>query len=194
MRRAQQFAVAAAAFVALSGAACATDQVGSSDPERVCPEYLPEPPEDAPAGTEYAELLPDLPEPESAWLCKYTADNVPESGDSGEQQRRWTLVSEPASIPEENVGTVSDLLTGLTTLPDDVVCTLDFGPRWLVTFVAGDDFWGAAVDSYGCHEVRLTDDPFTVAPGYSSVESLVPGAFGSPQGIVEELKSAAGIT
>lgn len=192
MTTAKQLAVLAA-VAALSATACATDQVGSSDPERVCPEYLPLPPADALAGTEYAEQVPDLPEPESAWLCKYTADaeKVPEGAD--DEQLVWTLVSDPTEIPEENLSTVSDLLTGLTTLPDDVVCTLDFGPRWLVTFVAGDDFWGAAVDSYGCHEVRLTDDPFTVAPGYSSVESLTPGALGSPPGVVEELQSAAGI-
>lgn len=192
MTRVKQLAVLAA-VAALSVSACATNQVGSSDPERVCPEYLPLPPQDAPAGTEYAELVPDLPEPESAWLCKYTAEaeKVPEEAD--EQQRVWTLADEPTAIPEENLGTVSDLFTGLRTLPDDVVCTLDFGPRWLVTFVAGDDFWGAAVDSYGCHEVRLTDDPFTVAPAYSSVGPLTPGALGSPPGIVEELKSAAGI-
>lgn len=192
MTRVKHIAVLAA-VAALSVTACATNQVGSSDPERVCPEYLALPPQDAPAGTEYAELVPDLPEPESAWLCKYTAEaeKVPEEAD--EQQRVWTLADEPTAIPEENLGTVSDLLTGLTTLPDDVVCTLDFGPRWLVTYVGGDDFWGVAVDSYGCHEVRLTDDPFTVAPGYSSVGPLTPGALGSPPGIVEELKSAAGI-
>ncbi len=189
----KQLAVTVAAFVALSGAACTTDQVGSSDPERVCPEYLPTPPEDAQSVDQYAVQVPDLPEPESAWLCRYTADAQDAPGVSDAQQRVWTLVDEPMPIPDKNLDAVSDLLTGLTTLPEDVVCTLDFGPRWLVTFVAGDDFWGAAVDSYGCHEVRLTDDPFTVAPGYSRVGPLMPGALGSPPGIVEELKSAAGI-
>ncbi|MCB2412589.1 hypothetical protein LGT39_06965 [Demequina sp. TTPB684] len=193
MTRAKQFAMTAAALVALSGAACASNQDDASDATRICPQTLPVPPTGADVGTEYADQLPDIAKPEAAWLCQYTADTEGVPGADAEQQRVWTRVGEPAAIPSDKMGAVDGVLRGLVTLPDDVVCTLDFGPRWLVAFQVDDELWGATVDSYGCHEVRLTDDPFTVAPGFSSEEKLVRGALGSPPGIVDELKSAAGV-
>jgi hypothetical protein len=90
--------------------------------------------------------------------------------------------------------TAASLLTGLTAFPDGQACTADLGPRWLVAFQVGDEVWGATIDEYGCRWTRLTEDPFTVAAGYSDDPRVVKGLLQPPDGIIDDLKAAAGLS
>ena len=196
MRFARVASLAFAASVALLCTGC-TNVDGTSDASgRVCPEQLPVPEGGAEAPRDFAGELPDLPAADAAWLCQYTADVLEATtGDEpgGDQAWEWSREGEPAEISVARLDVVDALTSGLVAFPEDVACTLELGPRWLVVLEADEELFGVAVDDYGCHEARLTDDPFEVAPGHSDDPRLPRGRLMPPTGVVDELKAVAGV-
>ncbi len=160
---------------------------------QVCPDRLPEPPEGADDSWVLAKAVPTVSAFESAWLCQYAAEASPDVTPSGGVALSWVRQGEPVEFPESGLGSVETMLSSLGMYPDDVVCTDDLGPRWMVVLLTGDDLTGVVVDDFGCRKTRLTDDPFVIAPGHSRDSSLVQGVLAPPQGIVADLKAAAGV-
>ncbi len=201
--RTMGLACVAAAALALAGC---TNDAGNAEtptptptptqtfaaPDQVCPEQLPVSQEGVDDGWDFATELPDLPAADAAWLCQYTASSPPTEGSQSEDMV-WSLEAGPVELPAAGLDAVSRMASGFTVFTQDLFCTLDFGPRWLVAFQAGEELFGVTVDDYGCHKARLTDDPFSVAPGHSDDPRLVQGSLGVPPGILEDLKAAAGL-
>jgi hypothetical protein len=178
----------ASAALALTG--CTNDDSGAR--RHACPEQLPTPPAGVEGFRDFATELPKMPDADAAWLCKYVSAPTATPG-SRSGAMVWSLEGEPAQLPAAGAAAVSEMVQGFTAFPGDVACTLDLGPRWLVVFQAGEDTFGITIDDYGCREARLTDDPFSVAHGYSTDPRLVRGSLSTPRGVLVDLKAAAGI-
>ena len=199
---ARAVAIVVMASAALATAGCTGDDGDSeapgptptfATPAQVCPEELPPLPEGSTESWDLATDSLELPEPYAAWLCKYVQNDA---GTTANQPSDWvwSREGEPKKLEGAGLEVAASLLTGLTVFPDGQVCTADLGPRWLVAFQVGDEVWGATIDEYGCRWTRLTEDPFTVAAGYSDDPRVVRGSLGPPMGILDELKVAAGLS
>lgn len=142
-------------------AAVAPDEVARHG--GVCPPRLPE--ASAAAG-EVAGAPPTLPAPGEAWVCVYDAGGGPgaQPGPPGWRQRGRAV-----AVPDEARGRLAALLDQLAPAAADRVCTMDLGPRLVLTYTgAGErsgDLTAVAVDLFGCRDVRVTSDPFATAPG-----------------------------
>jgi hypothetical protein len=68
-------------------------------------------------------------------------------------------------------------------------CTDDLGSRFLVSYAYENDLTGVVVDTYGCDEIRLTDDPFTTVPGDASQPGTVPGVLYGPSSLLDDLNA-----
>ena len=158
----------------------------------VCPGQLPtgEDPDGYGFGThEAARRKPSLLAPESAWVCRYNP--VPEgSGPHGAGSRfLWRLDGAPKPVAPERLTAFASSLSELEPQGNDA-CTADLGPRWMLVYSHARDLTGVVVDDYGCHTVRLTDDPFTRAPGDPGQVGTVSGQLSGPAHLLEDLKSA----
>lgn len=153
-----------------------TDEASSHSGE-VCPEQLPI--GDDPGGhgfgvEEDAEEAPSLQAPEEAWTCRYDAvdaGQVPDVGTTFE----WVRAGEAEPVPESKIADLTAALDGLAPFDGDRACTADLGPRWMVVYSHDGDLTGVVVDEYGCRAVRLTDEPFTTAPGAADTDGVVAG-------------------
>ncbi len=137
-----------------------------------------------------ASRLPDLPKPQTAWVCKYSAvdSGVTDNG----MVFSWTRESEPRPVDPAQLPALADDLRHLS-LPDEVLaCTADLGPRWLLAYPGEDGLIGVVVDDYGCREVRLTDDPFVTTAGAADTHGTVTGTLAAPEGILDRIKAAFG--
>lgn len=192
--------VLAVAAVLLAG--CAGAQPGdgagtaSADPspspvtlEVACPETLLEPAveEDGSVAIDPAPAVPDLGRVGGAWVCAY-ALGAGEDADS-----LWTLSDGPAEVPLDRLAEVAEVLDGLQVPPVEQACTADLGPRYLLMVGSGDEATGVAFDDFGCHQVRLTEDPWSVAPGLSEDPNLVPGVLAAGTDAIARLLDAAGL-
>lgn len=181
-------AAAAALLVALL-AGCGDDTVARSEPGvdelaqhdgEPCPDTLEQ------GSGEAAGDAPEPAEPDEAWVCRYDPTDTAGAGDGG---MGWTRVGEPVPVDPE---ALTDLMTALEDLEpastDDRICTMDLGPRYLLVLSDAGDLTGITADSFGCRDVRLTDEPFETAPG----EGEFPGVFTGPADLVEDLRALSG--
>lgn len=133
-----------------------------------CPTSLPI--GDDPSGygfgvEEPAQDLPNLLEPQEAWVCGYTQE------DSG----GWDRLGEARPVPADDLPDLRAALGELALLDRDQACTADLGPRWMVVYAHDGDLTGVVVDDYGCRTVRLTDRPHETPPGAGGQEGTVSG-------------------
>lgn len=147
-----------------------------------CPDELPvgEDPDGYGHGVRsLATELPDLLEPEQAWVCQYglveqfSAD--PETGDLEVSGGVWVSSGEAEEVPASRLPELQEALDGLDLLEPDVACTADLGPRWLVSYAHDGDLTGVVVEDFGCGSVRLTDQPHSTPPGEADQDGLVRG-------------------
>lgn len=172
-------------FVALGSSSCsnASEEVSGPAGEpraefadhggELCPEALPT----ESAADAYASSAPQLFDPERAWTCAYEL-----------RSGTWERVSRPRMLDEQDVETLRSVVQRLAPFEDDQGrnCPLDLGPRVLLAYTHGDDLTGLVMDRFGCHALRLTDEPFTTPPGEPTQEGTVRGALQTP----DELLSA----
>ncbi|SEJ46354.1 hypothetical protein [Demequina mangrovi] len=182
-------AVLAAAVLAGCSTAAPEPSASPSAIAATCPETLvePDPVEHGLGPFEEATGTPSLPEPEAAWWCTYSALDTATPDPDGGVAYGWRLQGEPATIAADDLAAVSDLLDGLE-IPDPMrACTADLGPRHLLVLASGSARIGVAIDAFGCHDVRLTDDPWSVAPGETTDPDLVTGVLSPPDGMLAAL-------
>lgn len=141
----------------------------------VCPPELADPGDDHGFGTESpAGSAPDLPPADAAYVCRYEpVDSGP--ADGGGKRIGWQLDGEQQQVTDADLARVDDLLGQLEPAPENRACTADLGPRWMLVHVSGSDVTGVVVDDFGCRDVRLTDDPSTVAPGSGADAGVLAG-------------------
>ena len=66
-------------------------------------------------------------------------------------------------ITGDDLTDISDLLGGLEPAEKD--CAGKTGRRWLLSYEDGGDVTGVVLDDFACGQIRVTDAPFTDAPG-----------------------------
>ena len=117
---------------------------------------------------------PALLEPEQAWVCEYRPEEAGETS-SGGTTFRWVRHGPPAPVSPAELSDLSAALDDLVPVDHGRACTSDLGSRWMVAYVRDGDLTGVVVDDYGCHDVRLSDDPYGTAPGADEQEGAVGG-------------------
>lgn len=145
------------------------DETTSTPDGPVCPPELADPGDDHGFGTDDpAESAPELPPADAAYVCRYAPVDSG-SADGGGKRIGWELEAEEQAVADDDLAQVDELLGQLQPAAENRACTADLGPRWMLVHVAGSDVTGVVVDDFGCRDVRLTDDPATVAPGEGGV-------------------------
>jgi hypothetical protein len=157
---------------------------------QVCPDQLPqgEDPDGYGFGTyEPADERPSLLTPDAAWVCIY--DPVPDGpGPDGDGSTlRWQRDGKPQPVDSTRLAALTEHLDQLKPADDGRVCTDDLGPRWMLVFTHKSDLTGVVIDDYGCHDIRLTDQPFETAPGDPGQEGTVPGVLSGPAQLLADL-------
>lgn len=159
------------------------DEVGARG-GMLCPDTLPE--RKAPGygfGTEEpASALPNLAEPESAWVCGYRphrAGTTPEK----DAHYVWKRQGRVQRVGADQLPRLARLLAALATPDGGRVCTADLGGRSMLVLRRGSDLTGVVLDHYGCGDVRLTDDPFRTPPGDATQLGTVSGVLDAPSGL-----------
>ncbi len=160
----------------------------------VCPTRLPV--EDDPGGHGFgtesaAHELPSLLEPETAWVCRYdtvAAGRAPGGG----TRYSWDRTGPAQRLDTASTSKLAGVLDQLTLLEGQQSCTADLGPRWMVVYDHAGDLTGVVVDDYGCHDVRLTDEPFSTPPGASGQEGTVEGILGGGADLLDRLGAGHG--
>lgn len=153
-----------------------------------CPENLPI--GDDPSGHGFgveraAEQLPNLLEPQQAWLCRYDFFDR-NSTPSGGTVYEWRLGAGPDPVPRVDLPALQDAIDDLS-LPASQDCTADLGPRWMVVYTHNGDLTGVVVDDYGCRSVRLTDNPHSTPPGADDQAGAVGGVLDGGASILDAL-------
>lgn len=150
-----------------------------------CPDQLPtgKDPEGYGHGVQsLATELPDLLEPEQAWVCQYGLveqfSTDPETGDLEVSGGVWVVSGEAEGLPGSRLPDLQEALDGLDLVEPNVACTADLGPRWLISYVHDGDLTGVVVEDFGCSSVRLTDQPHNTPPGEADQDGVVPGVLG----------------
>lgn len=153
-----------------------------------CPQELPigDDPSGHGFGVEHAaDQLPNLLEPQEAWVCRYDSFDR-ESTASGGTVYGWRLAGDAEPGAPDDLPSLQAALDDLT-LPDREGCTADLGPRWMVVYSHDGDLTGVVVDDYGCRDVRLTDNPHTTPPGADVQDSTVGGILDGGPAILDTL-------
>ncbi|TQM96097.1 hypothetical protein FB476_0957 [Ornithinimicrobium humiphilum] len=198
---ARRVTVTALAAVALALTGCVVTTEGAADTPTVqpgeldeaggnpCPEELPigDDPSGHGFGVEHAaEELPELLEPQEAWVCRYDSEDRATT-ESGGVVMGWRRAAGPDAVAPETLPALGEALDGLALVPDDQACTADLGPRWMVVYSHDGDLTGVVVDDYGCRRVRLTDDPHHTPPGSDGQEGVVGGILDGGHAVLEAL-------
>ena len=192
----RRWAAVTAATMILAGCASGDAPGAPATPTAVaCPEGLvdPTPVEHGLGVGEPASTAPSLGSATQAWLCTYAAIGTESTEPSGGSVYIWNLAKGPAEVPAERLGDVDALVSSLVPADDMRECTADLGPRVMLVVVAGGTTTGVVVDDYGCRDVRLTDDPWEVAPGESTSDGVPAGVLQGPDGMIAELDTLAGL-
>lgn len=153
------------------------DELGAHDGEP-CPDRLPG--KDAFGPSDPAPEAPDLSAPERAWVCVYALRD----------DNRWVRDGRPVEASTGAMPGLADALDGLEPAPADRACTSDLGWRYLLVWSRGGDLTAAAVDSFGCREVRLSDDPHVTPLGEATSGGTVPGVLLAADGLLEAVQAA----
>jgi hypothetical protein len=192
--------VAAAALVSCGSAhdpvthshlsASAADSVDDLSPHQgqFCPRVLPRASratygfgDERPAAT-----TPTLSMPQEAWICEYVAKDVAPDHSKGAWYE-WVRRNAPRPLDTDERAAFSIALEHLQPPAEDSECTMELGPRYLVSYAYRQDLTGVVIDDYGCDDVHLTDDPFTTVAGDSSQPGMVTGVLRGPAGFLRAL-------
>ncbi|MDN4473695.1 hypothetical protein [Demequina zhanjiangensis] len=161
--------------------------------EVACPDALVEAEGDKESGGwTPADRDVDLEPFDAAWLCEYSWANA--TPDTGGESSPWTLQGDPAPIVDADLAALSDALGALelwTDRADEIVCTLDLGPTWMLILADGESLTGVTFEEFGCGFARLTDDPYSTAPGQS--RTLPAGSYLGGD-VLREIQRLAGVT
>ena len=184
--------------VAMLMAGCATSPGTSPvekapDVEPSCPDGLVDPtPLDHGLGTNTpAARAPSVGSLTQAWVCTYESVGTSSTEPGGGSVYTWTLVEGPAEVEAARLDEASELIATLAPAESMRACTADLGPRVMLVAATGLGTLGMVVDDYGCRDVRLTDDPWTVAPGESTTEYIPSGVLTGSEGIIATLEDLA---
>lgn len=137
---------------------------------RPCPQKLPI--GDDPSGhgfgvEEPAKKLPNLLEPQEAWVCGYHLMDHPDGG--------WERAGQLEPVTADDLPDLRAALLDLAPVDPGQPCTADLGPRWMVVYAHDGDLTGVVVDDFGCRSVRLTDNPHFTPPGEFDQDGTVGG-------------------
>lgn len=154
----------------------------------VCPDELPLGLREG--GGEPADEAPRLPVPEEGWVCVYNQVDA-EPSEGGEASYAWVRDGDPHEVPADRMASVADALTRLVPADPDRMCTLELGPRYLLSYTTGSDLTGVVIDRFGCRDVRLTDEPFETAPGDVSQPGIPGGVLQAPPALLAQLERVA---
>jgi hypothetical protein len=155
----------------------------------VCPRQLPDGRDRGGRGSgseQDADVLPSLLTPESAWICRYEPVDRPRTAD-GRFPYEWVRARHVRRVDPSTVRRLTTTLHHLGLFDGDRACTADLGPRWAVVYAHGGDLTGVVVDDFGCREVRLTSEPFTIPAGSADGEGTVRGALDGGFDLLEGL-------
>jgi hypothetical protein len=169
------------------------DEIAAHDGQ-VCPRRLPpnrDPGSGIGTGTPAASA-PSLPDPDAAWLCRYTPGWSGSEKDEDNARDTWVRTGRSHPVGPAHLSVLARALTGLEPAEADQLCTADLGPRWMLVLSHENDLTGVVVDDFGCRNVRLTADPFEVAAGDATSGAVVAGVLTGPDGLLDDLKAAAG--
>jgi hypothetical protein len=156
--------------------------------EKFCPKSLPQASRRSYGfgNDRAAARAPRLQKPQEAWLCEYGAKDVGGKNSNGAWYK-WQRHDPPRRLDADQLTEFSTAIEELKPPTGGRACTADLGPRFLVSYSHDDDLTGVVIDDYGCHEVRLTDDPFTTIPGEPSEPGTVAGVLTGPAGLLHDL-------
>jgi hypothetical protein len=160
---------------------------------QACPDQLPlgEDPDGYGFGTgEPADERPSLLTPDEAWVCRYDPTRIGSGPDGDGSTFRWQRDGMPQPVDSPHLAALTKHLDELKPADDARLCTDDLGSRWMLVFTHEGDLTGVVVDDYGCRSIRLTDEPFEVAPGDPGQEGTVPGVLSGPAQLLADLKAA----
>ncbi len=165
------------------------DELSQHDGE-FCPTVLPRAPRETYGfGVDRrAATVPNLWRPQEAWICRYDARDVAPKGSNG-AWFDWVRQGAPRRLDADELQAFSTAVERLQPPTGSRVCTADLGPRYLVSYAFENDLTGVVMDDYGCHEVRLTDDPFTTVPGDPSRPGTVAGVLSGPSWSLNKLNA-----
>jgi hypothetical protein len=159
-----------------------------------CPAVLPGSTDD-PGGHGFGPEARATSEPrfasaDVAWVCQYGPSETGRTSTGG-TEFEWARMQDPRRLDDAQLGSVSRALDGVgPNAAVDEACTDDLGPRWLLVISSGGDLTGVAVDDFGCRDVRLTDDPFAIAPGDPQTGGgTVAGVLTAPDSLVTDLRA-----
>lgn len=167
------------------------DELSQHDGE-FCPKVLPRAPRETYGfGTDRpATTAPTLWQPQEAWICGYLPMNVASKGSNG-AWFEWVMQGAPRRLDAEELEAFSTAIENVEPPPPgERVCPADLGARYLISYAYENDLTGLVIDDYGCHDVRLTDDPFTIVPGDASQPGTVAGVLSGPTTLLNELRPA----
>lgn len=88
--------------------------------------------------------------------------------------RHWVLRADDGFDASE-LAAVSEAFACASSLTSKARPVPRMGPRWMVVGATAAGQVGVVVDGFGCHKVRLTDDPHETPPGEGQAHGTVPG-------------------
>lgn len=121
-----------------------------------------------------------------AWVCQYNTFDVGATADGGAIYG-WRRAGRPERVAAADLTDLRDALDDLAPADRSDGCNADLGPRWMVVYSHDGDLTGVVVDDYGCHDVRLTDNPTTTPPGAANQDGMVGGVLDGGAAILEAL-------
>ena len=199
IRRTATASVAACMLLGLGAlAACGEAEIGRGEPwsstgvdevaahhGQACPKRLVRGGE-----VDEAEAAPSMPGFDAAWICVYQPTEAgPGPGGDGTS---WVWVREGRAreVRAAHLPGLERSLGELVPAKGDRLCTADLGRQLMLVGVKEGDLIGVVVDDFGCHDVRLTDEPFETAPGEARQPGTVPGILQGPRDFTEDLDAA----
>ncbi|WGX95338.1 hypothetical protein [Nocardioides sp. L-11A] len=173
-------------------------QESTAPDDLTCPDQLPlgADPGGHGFGTDRpAASAPSLRAPDRAWVCRYLPLEAGPAAQGSGVTYRWQRDGAAQPVAADALDPLTMSLAGLRPAHDDLICTSDLGPRWLLVLRHRDDLTGVVVDDYGCRQVRLTGEPFDTAPGDagpSDAPGVVGGVLDAPPELLAGIKAAWG--
>lgn len=198
MRQAAASAVALLALISVAGCGevvaepqtVLTDEMAGLDGQ-VCPRELPagEDPAGYGFGTaEPAAKKPSLLKPDAGWVCRFEPVRAGPGPDGDGTSFVWQRKEDPVALTQAQLTASAANLAQLQPQRQNA-CPANLGPRILLVFSHMRDLTGVAIDDFGCNSVRLTDQPFTRAPGEPGQQGTVSGTLTGPDQLLTLLKA-----
>lgn len=167
-----------------------TDEMAGHDGQ-VCPRKLPAGEDPAGYGfgiQEPADKKPSLLTPDAGWVCRFEPVRAGSGPEGGGTKFVWQRKEDPVALTPAQLAAATEYLAELQPQRQDA-CPANLGPRILLVFSHVRDLTGVVIDDFGCNSVRLTDQPFTRAPGDPGQQGTVSGTLTGPEQLLTLLKA-----